>query len=207
MFFWRRASKLCGVSPSLLTFAPGVGHTDDEDALPFMAGTDIRSSQARPCDTEPEGGQVSENGTQSPRRSQAADVFQDDEAGSKNANACADLRPDPPLVLDALSGSGDTVRLAREARRDDVHQSTKACPGEVCEIACENRRRLQGRVFHPLQEEGRGADFPLDVAQNTQSAEGDVNAEIEHPDAAAQAESSPEGTIHVTPVSGTYRDR
>lgn len=170
-----------------------------------MSRAHIVSSQARPCDTKPERGQVCEYGIQSPRRSEAGDVFQDDEAGSKKANAGGDLRPDPAFVLDAVARTGHAVRLARETRREDVHQSAKLAPWEGCEIACENRRRLQGLIFHPLQEERRGAGFPLDVAHNTSSAEGDVNAEIEHPDAAAQAESSWEGRIHV--IRGAHPNR
>lgn len=225
-FFWRRR-KDSGVSPSLSSWAFGVGqqrvcavslsftprvtrapddsessdrgviHADDEDSFPLMTGAHVGRSQARPCDTEPARGQVPEYGTQSPRRSDAGDVFQDDDPGSKNANAGDDLRPDPALVLDAGAGAGDAVRLAREARSDDVHQSAKVCPWEGCEIACENRRRLQCLVFHPLQEDRRGEAVPLDVAHRDSSAEGDVNAELEHPDACAQAESSWEGTIHV----------
>lgn len=138
-------------------------------------------------------------------RAQTGHVFEDNDSRLEDLDPTQDVGPDPSVVFRAEPLSCDADWRTREARRDDVHQSTKARPGEVCEIACENRRRLQGRVFHPLQEEGRGAGFPLDVAQNTQSAEGDVNAEIEHPDAAAQAESMEDGTIHI--IRGAYPNR
>jgi len=80
-FCWR-CRKLSGLSPSLCRPAPGVGHADDEHPFAFVRGANVGSSQARPSATEPERGQVPENGIQSPRRSEAGDVFHDDDARS-----------------------------------------------------------------------------------------------------------------------------
>jgi hypothetical protein len=68
----------------------------------------------------------------------------------------------------ALLLSGATVRLARDAAKDDVHQSTKRFAVELHNVE-ENRRLFQGLLFHPCQEAGLGEGFPLNVGHSTGS--------------------------------------
>jgi hypothetical protein len=56
---WRRASKVSGVSPSLITDPPGVGQ--DEDPLAFVGSADVGSADTRPDRIVPERGQGPEN--------------------------------------------------------------------------------------------------------------------------------------------------
>jgi len=94
-----------------------------------------------------------------------------------------------PCATVAKSGllSGDAKGWAGKSRSDDVHHAAKRSGVEVSHIACPNRRRLQARLFHPFQQDGRSVGVPLDVAHNAMSVaemfESGGNTFVEHSDA------------------------
>jgi hypothetical protein len=98
----------------------------DEDALPFVAGTHVGCAHTDPLRIEPEVGQVAENKGQSASGNKGRHVFQEHEVGSNFAQALDDVRPDPSLVLDAVAFAGGAPGLTRESSRDAIHASTPA---------------------------------------------------------------------------------
>lgn len=162
-----------------------VGQT--EPSAPPVRGTDAGRGEHAPLRIEPQVGQRSENLVH-PSIKQPCDVLQEDELGSHVANDARDVRPDPSLVLlrVALAGEGD--RLARESRRDDIHDSTPRSAVEGRDIV-PDRSRIQGLRFHPRHVNGRGKGFPLDVAHATvSSAECESDAKLEPADSGTKSQ-------------------
>ena len=176
------------VSPSFITFASGVGHAlaaavrvvpgwlepavaadeleswavlvgQNEDALAEVRCPAVLSAETIPLRIVPERGQVSDHRSESSRK-EAWDVFQEDEARSNVANDARDFRPEPSLVGLAKAAAGETDRLAREPRRDEIHRAAPRPAGEGCEIV-PYRRLIQGRDFHLCHESGRCESVPL----------------------------------------------
>jgi hypothetical protein len=113
------------------------------------------------------------------------------------------LVDEPPIVGVALSASGDAVRLARVARSDEVHAAMKRVRVEGSKVG-PDRRAIQGRVFHPRHETGRGVGFPLDVTDSASAGLCDSHAKIQASGAGAQRQREQfigsEGRYsHVTP--------
>lgn len=126
-----------------------------------MRGSDSGSGKHAPFRIKPELGQVSENVSDTPGK-QPWDVLQEHEARSHVTNDARDVGPHPPLIGGSGASASDAPRLAREARRDDVHASTPRCAVEGCEIV-PDRRAIHGRILHPRHESGRSKGFPLNV--------------------------------------------
>jgi len=55
---------------------------------------------------------------------EAWDVLEEDEGGLALSDDSGDFRPEPALVLGSAPLPGDTPRLAREPRRDEIQDST-----------------------------------------------------------------------------------
>lgn len=98
-----------------------------------------------------------------------------------------DVGPQVARVGRALALSRERERLARIARKDDIHAAAPRSAVEACNIV-PDRSRIQGRVFHPGHEDGRGVGFPLDVTHSLVSADGEVQAEIESAGTGAEGE-------------------
>jgi hypothetical protein len=90
-------------------------------------------------------------------------VLDKDEGGLDLSDDADDRGPDPSLVVSASPLAGDAPGLAREARRDEIHDATPRSAVERCKVV-PDRSEIQGLVLHPGHEHGRGEGFPLDVA-------------------------------------------
>jgi hypothetical protein len=117
-----------------------------------------------PFRIEPEFGQGSEYRPHSLNK-EPWHILQEEEAWSHVANDPNDRGPDPSLVIKAAHVSGATERLAREARREDVHDSAKSAAVEGREVV-PDRSRVQGLVNHPRHEDGRRKRFSLTVCHS-----------------------------------------
>jgi hypothetical protein len=136
-----------------------------EDALPPVRRADVARSDTRPFRIEPERGKVGKQLTES-MSIEPWHVFEEDDRGVALSDDSDDGRPDPPLVVGALPLAGDGPRLTREARRDEIHDSTPRLASEGRNVV-PDRSEIQGLVFHPGHEDGRGEGFPLDVANGS----------------------------------------
>ena len=133
-----------------------------------------------------------------PEESQSSrDVFEENESWTAFIDDSADIGPEVALVIGSFVLAGDAVWLTREAGGNNVHSASESLGSEVLKVAAPNRSWLQGRVFHPRQEDGRSVGFPLDVSQNAGSWECESDSEIEPTDPAAQAEHIWRGINHI----------
>ncbi|MBB5220087.1 hypothetical protein HNP73_000008 [Amaricoccus macauensis] len=115
------------------------------------------------------------------------DILEEDEGRLDLADDAGDMRPEVPRVVRATALARDGERLARIARSDDVHRAAPRAAVEGSNVV-PDRRAIQGRIFHPRHESGRGVGFPFDMAHSTISGEGDGEPEVEPARARAEGE-------------------
>jgi hypothetical protein len=106
------------------------------------------------------------------------DVLEEHEVRFDLADDPGDMGPEMTRVVRAPALACDGERLARIARSDDVHRAAPRAAVEGSNVV-PDRRRIQGRVFHPRHEDGRGVGVPLDVTHNAISGERQVQPEVE----------------------------
>ena len=115
------------------------------------------------------------------------DVLEEDEGRLDLTDDPRDVRPEMARVLRAPALARDGERLARIARSDDVHSIAPWAAVEAGNVV-PDRRRIQGRLFHPGHENGRGVGFPFDMAHSSISGQGDGEPEVEPAGAGAERE-------------------
>jgi hypothetical protein len=113
------------------------------------------------------------------------DILEEDEGWFAFSDDTRDMRPEVARIVRTPALAGDGKRLARIARSDDVHRATPRAAVE-CGNVVPDRRVIQGRVFHPRHEDGRGIGVPLDVTHSPISGTGDSESKIEPARAGAQ---------------------
>ena len=106
------------------------------------------------------------------------DIFEEDEGRLDLANDARDMWPEVARVVRAPALARDGERLARIARSDDVHRAAPRAAFEGGNVV-PDRRWIQGRLFHPCHEDGRGVGFPFDMAHSSISGHGDGEPEVE----------------------------
>lgn len=115
------------------------------------------------------------------------DVFQEDEGRLDLANDAGDMGPEVARVVRAPAFARDGKRLARISRSDDVHRAAPRAAVEAGNVV-PDRRWIQGLLFHPCHENGRGVGFPFDMAHSSISGHGDGEPEVEPASAGAERE-------------------
>jgi hypothetical protein len=115
------------------------------------------------------------------------DVLEEHEGRLGLSDDPGDMRPEVARVIRTPAFARDGERLARIARSDDVHCAAPRAAVEGGNVV-PDRRRIQGRVFHPRHEDGRGVGVPLDVTHSAISGAREVQPEIEPAGAGAERE-------------------
>lgn len=160
-----------------------VGQHEDSGSL--VRSADIGRSHNRPLRIEPESGKVGQPPPEPVWMSNSApDILQERERGACSSKGSADERPEVALVVGAPALAGAGERRAGKARHHDVHRASKRASREALQIR-PDRRAIQGRVFHPRQEDRLSEGFPLDVAHGSTPS---GNAKVESADSGAERE-------------------
>ena len=105
----------------------------------------VVGSQHCPVRIEPRCGQITEDSPEILVPKKARDVFQECETGSYFANDPDGVGPHVAGVVGAALLSGDAEGLAREARRDDIHDSTPGASVEIPHVR-PDRERIEQAV-------------------------------------------------------------
>jgi len=135
-----------------------------------VKGSRLPRSEHRPLRIEPEDGQAPQNVSKS-ERSDTWNVFQEDVAGSSQANCSLDGRPQPPVVVLPCSPAGDADGLAGEPGCDEVARLGLDGPCVV----------VDGGVREPLLEDP--STPRVDFADLHGSHSGPFEAEVDEADA------------------------
>lgn len=158
-----------------------------------MRSPDVESSIHAPFSIEPRFGQVPEYVVDA-SACQARDVLQEDGSlGSRVANDPGDERPEPTFVVGLGAFSRRAPGLAREARRDDVHDSTPRSSVEGLKVI-PDRRRIQPPVFHARRQDCGRKGFPFDVTHGADSRAGGSETEIDPSNPGTEGDSVDGGT-------------
>jgi hypothetical protein len=115
------------------------------------------------------------------------DILDEHEGRLDLADDAGDMRPEVARIVRAPALARDGERLARIARSDDVHRAAPRAAIETGNIVPDNSL-IQGRVFHPRHESGRGEGFPFDMAHSTISGQCDGEPEVDSSSAGAEGE-------------------
>jgi hypothetical protein len=115
------------------------------------------------------------------------DILEEDEGRLDLADDAGDMRPEVARVVRAPALARDRERLARIARRDDVHRAAPWAAVETGNVV-PDKSLIQGRVFHPRHESCCGVGFPFDMAHSTISGQGDGEPEVKPACAGAEGE-------------------
>lgn len=129
------------------------------------------------------------------------DVFEKDEGRLDLADDAGDMRPEVARILGTPSLARHAERLARIARRDEIHRAAPRLAVEIGNVVPDNRL-IQGRVRHPRHESGRSVGLSLDMAHSSVSGQGEGEAEIDPARAGAEGEAEKAGVIGPGTASG-----
>jgi len=115
------------------------------------------------------------------------DIFEEDEGRLDLVDDPRDMRPEVAWIFGTEASACNRERLARIARSDDVHSAAPWAAVEAGNVV-PDRCRIQGRLFHPCHENGRGVGFPFDMAHSSISGHGNCEPEVEPACAGAERE-------------------
>ena len=122
------------------------------------------------------------------------DIFEEDEGRLNLADDAGDMRPEVAGVVRTPAFTRHAERLARIARSDDVHRAEPWAAVEAGNVVPE-RRVIQGRVFHPRHDNGRGEGVPLDVTHSSISGAGNGKPDIEATGTSTEGQAEEAGAI------------
>ncbi|GER08837.1 hypothetical protein GCM10007972_24650 [Iodidimonas muriae] len=159
---------------------------EDEEPLALVGRADFRRREQSRRKAVAHADQVSGDLGKSEAQ-MMGDIFEEDEGRLALGRNARDMRPEVARVGRAEPPPGDREWLARIARSEDVHAAAPRAAIEGSNVVPDNSR-IQGRVFHPRHEHGRGIGFPLDVTHSAVSGAGDVQGEIETAGPGAEGE-------------------
>jgi hypothetical protein len=115
------------------------------------------------------------------------DILKKDKGRLDFADDAGDVRPEVARIVRAPALARDGERLARIARREDVHRAAPRFAVEAGNVV-PDRRAIQGRIFHPRHDNGCGEGFPFDMAHRTISGQCDSEPEVDSSSAGAERE-------------------
>jgi hypothetical protein len=109
------------------------------------------------------------------------DVLEEDDGGFDFPDDADEVRPESALVVVPSLIPGHGVGLTGEPRSDEIHDATPRSAIEGREIV-PDRRAIQGLVFHPRHENGRGESVPLAKAHGSIAHVGELEPEVDSSD-------------------------
>ena len=148
-----------------------------EQALPFVRRTDFRRRKEA-CRKAVAHADQSAGDFGEAEAEMMGDILEEDEGRLDLSDDAGDMRPEVAWVVRAPAFARDGERLARISRSNDVHRAAPRTAIEGSNVV-PDRRAIQGRVFHPRHESGRGVGFPFDMAHSSISGDGDGKPKVD----------------------------
>ena len=129
------------------------------------------------------------------------DIFEEDEGWLNLADDPGDMGPEVAGIVGTPALARHAERLARIARRDDIHRAAPRLAVEGGNVVPDNSL-IQSLVRHPRHESGRSIGLPLDMAHSSISGQSEGEAEIDATGSGAQREAEQAGVIGPGSASG-----
>lgn len=183
-----------------LALALGVGHAEDEQALAAMARANFLRREESFRNSVTQAFQLASDLAIS-EVEVVGDVLQENKSGSAFGDDPGDMGPEMAGIVSAAPLACDAERLARIARKQDVHRATPRVAVEGGKVI-PDRSRIQGLVFHPGHEDARCEGIPLDVTHSAVSGLGEDEAEIESSGAGTQRQAEQASSCSVSRSRG-----
>lgn len=158
----------------------------NEEPAPDVGRTDFCRREQACFDAIAQGAKLSADFGKS-QIEMALDVFKEDPFGADIGDDPRDVRPEMAGIVGAAAASGKREGLAGIAGSEDMNAAAPRAAVEGLNVV-PDRRRIQGRVFHPRHEGRRGEDLPLDVTDSSISGFRDMEAELQASESRAQRE-------------------
>jgi hypothetical protein len=153
-----------------------------------MWRTDVGGGKQVPLSIEPETGKVLEDVSKAVL-DEPWDVLKEHEAGLDVADEAGDVRPEPPVILDAELLPGDTEGLTWEARTDEIHCATPLRAWEGDKVV-PDRSLIQALFCHPRHESRRRVGFPFNETNSADASNSELEPERDPADPRAEGEFS-----------------
>lgn len=167
--------------------AVGVGHIDQgnepgeegprcvceaEPAIATMRSSGLLSAVTAPLRIEPHRGQVAEDFLERLTvvdGEESGDVLKEYDGGRTIVDRTTYRGPEPSFIICSQTLAGHARALAREARNEEIHESTEASAWEGGEIG-PDRSLIQPPFFHARDQNTGGCDFTLHVADRANAS-------------------------------------
>lgn len=120
-------------------------------------------------------------------REHPADVFEEEEPGSRLDEDPARVGPQVALVVFAEALAGEGMRLARDAANDSIHEATPWAAVEGGDIAPQ-RRWSHKTLLHRADQLAGGEGFPLHETDVASACDCQLNTEVETSSTGAEAD-------------------
>lgn len=168
-----------------------------------MSGADGGRGEQTPFRIEPEVGKIPADTIEPSESNKSGDVLHEHESRSHLSHDPGNVRPQPSLIIDTEAAPGCGERLTVETGSDEIHSATPRATVEAGDVI-PDRRRIQGRLFHPCHESGRRVGVPLNTSHGSYvvGSEGKLESELEPSVAVEETEGA---YSHVTTSPGSVR--
>ena len=123
---------------------------------------------------------------QSSSAEEAGDVFQYDDPRADFSDQPLNVGPQVARIVCAMTLTGDAERLAREARRDAIHDATPRSAVEGADVG-PHRSRRKGTVRHRRHQTRNSERFSFHETDDASCGNGQFEAEVESAAAATEA--------------------
>jgi hypothetical protein len=139
--------------------------------------------------------------------SKRRDVLEEDDGSLGFSDDAGDVRPKPAVICKSFTLAGSAPRLAREARREDIHASAHASAVKGGNVI-PDKRLSQGAFRHARDQNAGGIGFPLHDNDGLVSGQYEVELEFESSAAGAEGESVEGGMYsHIRTILPKRRQR
>lgn len=155
-----------------------------------MRSSCLLSAVTAPLRIEPHRGQVADDFLERLAvvdGEESGDVLKEYDGGRTIVDRTTYLGPEPSFVSRSQTLTGHARALAREARNEEIHESTEASTVEGGEVR-PDRSRIQPPFFHARCQNGGGCDFALHVADRASASNRPSESHVESSVAGAQGD-------------------
>lgn len=167
--------------------AVAVGHAEDEEPLAFMREANLRRAEEAARNLAAQAEKVSSDSLGPAFGEHPADVFDEDEPGTRLDEDAPCRSPEVALVVSAKSFAGEAVGLAGNAPDDAIHAATEASAREGSHITVD-RRWSHDAALHLRDQISDGEGFPLHTSDCASRWDCQLDGSIETASAGAEAD-------------------